>query len=147
MAALCWAVLALTGCPEDEGDGDGGGFETGLAPGVWAASEDEDVLFTRGASRRAEGLEALAEYGYPMPVAAGRDCARGVFAVPIGDWIARPAWPGEAFVEVVHAEPGQTLTFATMIVATNDLIIAPSRRSSSSTRRASRSRPETSPAA
>ena len=48
-----------------------------------------------------------------------------VFNTPEGDAAPGPAFPGGAYEVEVMAEPGQNLSFATMLVQTNDVIIAP----------------------
>lgn len=49
----------------------------------------------------------------------------GVSAIPVGGDSAGPALPGGAYEFVIHAEVGDTLTFATMLAQSNDLFFAP----------------------
>ena len=49
----------------------------------------------------------------------------GVAAVPVGDDGPGLALPGGAYEFVIHSHPGDTLTFATMLVQSNDLFFAP----------------------
>lgn len=50
----------------------------------------------------------------------------GVFDTPTGAMEAGPLRPGDAYEFTVSAEPGQRLSFATMLVPSNDLFYAPS---------------------
>lgn len=49
----------------------------------------------------------------------------GVEAVPLGGDGAGPALPGGAYEFTIQTEPGDTLTFATMLAQSNDLFFAP----------------------
>jgi len=50
----------------------------------------------------------------------------GVFAVPAGATDPGPALPGDAYEFSFFAQPGQRLSFATMLVQSNDWFFAPS---------------------
>ncbi len=101
-----------------------------LAPGVYAVHEVADPLFTSGSSDAGDGLEALAEDGDPSTLAtslesAGGVAASGVFDTPAGATSAGPAVPGDAWEFLVTASPGAQLSFATMLVQSNDLFLGP----------------------
>lgn len=103
------------------------GFATPLSPAVVVVGTTPDLLFTPGEPDRGLGLERLAEDGDPQPLvdsltAAPPDGVVSVTAVsaPVGSDIAGAAAPGQAFEVVVHGEPGQFLTFASMFAMSND---------------------------
>jgi hypothetical protein len=101
-----------------------------FAPGVWALTEGQSVLFDEGAPDGGEGLEALAEDGSPAGLAAAVASAQGVldsgvFDTPVGQADAGPIGPGQAYEVTFEAEEGSYLTFATMYVLSNDLFAAP----------------------
>ncbi|MEM9490358.1 MAG: spondin domain-containing protein, partial [Myxococcota bacterium] len=101
---------------------------TPFAPGVWAAHTAEMTLFDVGAQDRGEGLEALAEDGDPSGLndaLTGLVAGNGVFNTPVGAGDAGPLLPGGAYEFTFTAEPGQVLSFASMLVQSNDLFIAP----------------------
>lgn len=122
-------------------------FASPLAPGVAVLHTEPAPLFTNNAPDRGLGLEALAEDGNPATLAAnigtgnaddgadnGDDGADTpapannnilVFAVPAGADGPAPAFPGEAYEFTFSAEWGDHLSFATMLVQTNDLFFAP----------------------
>lgn len=56
--------------------------------------------------------------------AAARAETVGVFTVPDGADAPGPALPGEAYSFEISAAPGDRLSFATMVVESNDLILA-----------------------
>jgi hypothetical protein len=106
------------------------GLTSPLAPGVFAVHSGSSVLFDAGVPDRGEGMEALAEDGDPSglasAVAARTDVMdNGVFNTPEGASSPGPAFPGDAYVFTVEAVPGDRLSFATMLVQTNDLFFAP----------------------
>lgn len=144
-------LLALVAC-DDEGDGDGGldggmdtfdagepsddagpipegatrfvlrienlappTFPTALGAGVALAHADPDPLFTEGARDRGLGLEALAEDADPRVLADALEARR--FA-SIG--------PGQMREIVVDALPSTPrASFATMLLESNDVFLAP----------------------
>ena len=107
----------------------GGDFATPLAPVVWAVHEDlmgVGVFFTSGEADRGEGLEALAEDGNPAVLAESLgDINHGVQAVPDGADGPGPAFSGSSYSFSIEAAPGQALSFATMLVQSNDLFFGP----------------------
>lgn len=104
-------------------------LSTPLAPGVWAVHTDSSMpLFTDQSEDRGDGLEALAEDGDPAGLAAalqGAGIESGTFAVPEGGNEPGPALPGGGYTLAFEAAPGERLSFATMIVQSNDLFVAP----------------------
>ena len=95
-----------------------------ISPGVVLAHTDAAPLFTAGMADRDEGLAAIAEDGDPSTLAGNLSDAV-VFNTPVGANGPGPAFPGDAYEVEVMAEPGQNLNFATMLVQTNDVILAP----------------------
>jgi hypothetical protein len=106
------------------------GLTSPLAPGAWAVHTEDDPLFTSGQADRGEGLEALAEDGDPSGLAAALMGASGIqssgaFNTPEGAAGPGPLFPGEAYVFEVDGAPGDRLSFATMLVQSNDLFYSP----------------------
>jgi hypothetical protein len=100
-----------------------------IAPGVFAVHRAASVLFAAG-GMATPGIEALAEDGNPS-VAAPTLAANagvtvsGVFNTPDGAAGPAPAFPGDSYLFTFSAEPGDRLSFATMLVQSNDLFFAP----------------------
>lgn len=106
------------------------GLQGPLAPGVWAVHSMTAPLFDAGAVDRGDGLEALAEDGDPAALAAATSgqagvLSSGVFNTPVGAGGPGPAMPGGAYQFTFTASDGEYLSFATMLVQTNDLFFAP----------------------
>ena len=106
------------------------GLTSPLAPGVWAVHTGSSILFSAGMADMGMGLEALAEDGDPTTLAAsvaGRMDIRasGAFNTPVGASAPAPAFPGDSYTFTFTAEPGDRLSFATMLVQSNDLFFAP----------------------
>lgn len=95
-----------------------------IAPGVALAHTDSAPLFSAGMPDRGQGLAAIAEDGDPSSLAGALTDAV-VFNTPTGEAGPGPAFPGGAYEVEVMAEPGQNLSFATMLVQTNDVFFAP----------------------
>ncbi|MEM7234191.1 MAG: spondin domain-containing protein, partial [Planctomycetota bacterium] len=101
-----------------------------LAPGAYAVHDEAGVLFVEDTSD-STGLEALAEDGNPGPVAESlaaddRVVSSGTFLIPSGGDGPAPLFPGSAYVFEVEADPSApNLSFATMLVRTNDLFLGP----------------------
>jgi hypothetical protein len=101
-----------------------------FAPGVWAVSDQVEVLFGEGQPDRGEGLEALAEDGNPATLASALASNSGVlssgaFDTPVGESGPAPIGPGQAYEFTIEAEAGSYLSFATMYVQSNDLFVGP----------------------
>lgn len=102
-----------------------------LAPGVYAIHTSANPLFTPGDADRGMGLESLAEDGDPGVLAGNLTGAAGVsgsgvFSVPAGAAAPGPLTPGNRYEFEFEASAGENLSFATMLVQSNDLFLAPS---------------------
>ena len=100
-----------------------------LAPGVFVLHSDGEPLFTEGEADRGEGLEPLAEDGNPGPLSQAIGAI--VFNTPEGSDMPGPLGPGggmgpgNSYVFEFEAGEGSYLSFATMLVQSNDLFFAP----------------------
>ena len=107
------------------------GYTSPLAPGVWVVhSSTITPLFDNGDTDRGLGLEALAEDGDPGPLATSIDglagtTSSGIFNTPAGSSSPGPAPPGGSYSVTFTARDGDALSFATMLVHTNDLFFSP----------------------
>jgi len=121
-------------------DGDPSGLasilanETGItqliAPGVYVVHESGTPLFTANVADNGSGLENLAEDGDPAVLAASLENDEmlsevGAFTTPIGTSAPAPVGPGESYSFTVSAMGGDHMSFATMLVQSNDLFLAP----------------------
>jgi hypothetical protein len=101
------------------------------SPGAWLLHETgTKPLFTAGAKDLDEGLEAIAEDGNPAPLAANLESLAGylkgaVFNTPVGVVTPGPIAPGSKYQFTFKASPGDSLSFASMLAATNDVFIGP----------------------
>ena len=108
-----------------------------LSPGVWVVHSQSAPLFDEGQADRGDGLEALAEDGDPAVgsiftatyadalAAQGGVESASVFEIPTDGTDGAPIGAGQAFEFEIQAVPGESLTFATMFVPSNDLFFAP----------------------
>ncbi|MCT4589730.1 MAG: spondin domain-containing protein [Carboxylicivirga sp.] len=106
------------------------GLVSPLAPGVFAIHNASDMpLFMDGSQDNDSGLEALAEDGNPATLLSSVQNAgfsnSGVFNTPMGESAAGPLFPGQKYVFSFSANPGQKLSWASMLVQSNDLFYAP----------------------
>jgi hypothetical protein len=106
------------------------GLTSPIAPGVFAVHQSPSVLFHAGVPDDGMGLEALAEDGDPSGLAEALAADPLVseseaFHTPAGAPMPAPAVPGDRYVFTFTAEPGDRLSFATMLVQSNDLFFAP----------------------
>ena len=106
-----------------------------FAPGVWVLHSEAGPLFTSGEADRDQGLEALAEDGDPTALAAylrAQGLQAGVFDTPVcadtpgllpsGETVES----GDSYeFEVTASAATPYLSFATMLVQSNDLFLAP----------------------
>ena len=103
------------------------GLTTPLSPGVWAVhTSSVNPLFNSGAADLGEGLESIAEDGDPGALAGVLSGKAGVsssalFNTPVGAGAPGPAIPGGAYEFSFTAIEGDYLSFATMLVQSNDL--------------------------
>lgn len=124
--------LAEDGNPAGLGDylSDKSGLVSPLAPGAWAVhSMGSMVLFSDNMSDYGEGLEGLAEDGDPSTLltslgSKSEVSSSGVFNTPAGSSGPGPLFPGSKYEFTFTAEAGQWLSFATMLVQSNDLFYA-----------------------
>ena len=101
-----------------------------LAPGTWAVHTSDDPLFVAYASDAGSGLEALAEDGDPSTLSGSLQSQTeilesGVFNTPAGSAGPGPLTPGSIYTFDFTATLGERLSFATMLVQSNDLFYAP----------------------
>ncbi len=106
------------------------GFTSPFAPGVWAVHDSDGPIFTAGSADYGDGLEGLAEDGDPSTLASTLASAAGLtssgsFSIPAGESMAGPLLPGASYEFTIEAVPGDMLSFATMLVHSNDLFVAP----------------------
>jgi len=106
------------------------GLTSPIAPGAWAITDGTPVIFRAGMPDLGMGLEAAAEDGDPTTLAASLMAnpavtSSGVFNTPDGASSPGPATPGNAYTFTVMAEPGDHLSFESMLGQTNDLFFAP----------------------
>ena len=101
-----------------------------FAPGAWALHSNADPLFTNGEADRGEGLESLAEDGDPAKLVEtllAKGLMTGNFDTPVCADSPRPLQTGESYeFEVTTSPETPYLSFATMLVQSNDLFLAPS---------------------
>ena len=124
------AVTFLVRIENLSGDSD---LPTPFAPGVWVLHDHDGPLgplFTSGEKDRGVGLEALAEDGDPTMLAEFLTVVlglhAGVFNTPVGADAPEVNPSGGVYeFEVTAAPDTPYLTFATMLVQSNDLFIAP----------------------
>ncbi|HYP77858.1 MAG TPA: spondin domain-containing protein [Polyangiaceae bacterium] len=101
------------------------------SPGAWLLHKaGTKPLFTSGAKDLGEGLEAIAEDGNPAPLAANLESLDGfikgaVFNTPVAATAPGPIAPGSKYQFTFDGSPGDSLSFATMLAATNDVFLAP----------------------
>lgn len=108
------------------------GYVSPLAPGAWAVhASDVTPLFMMGSPDFGEGLESLAEDGDPTTLATSllgkSDVTKsGAFNTPVGASGPGVLLPGNSYEFSFEAEEGDYLSFATMLVHSNDLFYSPS---------------------
>lgn len=110
---------------------DGTGEAAGMSHGVYAVwDEYNPVIRPDDFTDLASGLEALAEDGNVRPLQAFLRSHRGaletgIFYKPVGASGDEELWPGKAYEFTVTANPGDKLSFVTMLMQSNDLVYAP----------------------
>jgi hypothetical protein len=101
------------------------------SPGVWVVhASGTRPLFDENAADYGDGLEHIAEDGNPMMLGANIADAEGriaseIFNTPFGSDAPGPITPGSRYQFSFDAKPGESLSFATMLAATNDVFFAP----------------------
>ena len=103
-----------------------------FAPGAWALHSEADPLFTSGQADRGEGLETLAEDGDPAKLVEtllAKGLTAGSFNTPVCADSPRPLQTREFYeFEVTTSPETPYLSFATMLVQSNDLFLAPAEK-------------------
>jgi len=108
------------------------GSTTPIAPGAWAVHSSTTMpIFMTDSPDLGEGLEDLAENGDPTALAAALGGKNGVsrsgsFNTPVGASGPGALLPGNSYEYTFYAEEGDHLSFATMLVHSNDLFFSPS---------------------
>ena len=101
------------------------------SPGAWLLhSANSKPLFTNNAADYGKGLEAIAEDGKEAALGASLPSLEGyitgaVFNTPSGVATPGPILPGSKYSFTFDANPGDSLSFASMLAATNDVFFAP----------------------
>ncbi|MET0790189.1 MAG: spondin domain-containing protein [Polyangiaceae bacterium] len=102
------------------------------SPGVWVVhSTGSKPLFSAGSADYGKGLENIAEDGNATPLGGNLTTLAGylsgaVFNIPVGNVAPGAITPGAKFQFSFTASPGESLSFASMLAATNDVFFAPS---------------------
>ena len=92
---------------------DNSGYVSPFAPGAFAVGHER--IFKDGKPSSDE-LESLAEDGDPSGF-------MNVFTTPVGAGFPAPIFPGESYEFTFEAHRGDKLSFATMLVQSNDLFV------------------------
>ncbi|RUA12496.1 MAG: hypothetical protein DSY82_01090, partial [Flavobacteriia bacterium] len=106
---------------------DNTGYFSPFAPGVFAIHKSNvKPIFSNNTQDRGDGLEALAEDGNPADLAASLSSftgveSSGVFNTPDGSSSPGPLFPDNSYSFTFTAEEGDNLSFAMMLVQSNDL--------------------------
>ncbi|MGE0870215.1 MAG: spondin domain-containing protein [Kofleriaceae bacterium] len=107
------------------------GTATPISPGIWLLHQAGRPLFIPGFRELGHGLERVAEDGDPSSLyhllahdPGGRLTPVGVFDMPIDAPQPQLAMPGQTYEINLAARPGDSLSFATMFVMSNDWFFA-----------------------
>ncbi|HEY3254110.1 MAG TPA: spondin domain-containing protein, partial [Polyangiaceae bacterium] len=101
------------------------------SPGAWLLHKTgSKPLFTAGAKDYGNGLEAIAEDGNAAPLGASLESLSGyltgaIFNTPVAASAPGPILPGSKYQFTFDASPGDSLSFASMLAATNDVFLGP----------------------
>jgi hypothetical protein len=107
------------------------GYASPFAPGVLVVhSAGANPIFDMNTDDRGQGLEALAEDGDPSGLSASAAMLDGVrsvsvFNTPEGETAPGPLMGGATYSVTFEAEEGDYISFATMLIHTNDLFFSP----------------------
>ncbi len=101
-----------------------------LSPGVFVVQKKNSAPLFMVGTEAGEGLENLAEDGFPELLAKSlkndsKVRTVGIFAIPIGDNAKGPIFPGDSYEFTITAKHNDFLNLATMFVQSNDLFISP----------------------
>lgn len=101
------------------------------SPGVWVVhSSGSKPLFSPGSPDYGKGIEAIAEDGNPSNLGANLSMLEGqlagaIFNTPVGATSPGAITPGKKYRFSFDASPGDALSFASMLAATNDIFFGP----------------------
>jgi len=101
------------------------------SPGVWVVHQHDTMpLFTAGMKDYGKGIEGIAEDGNPTNLGAklsdlSGEISGAIFNTPVGSSAPGPILPGSKYQITFSASPGDALSFASMLAATNDVFFAP----------------------
>ncbi|MEO7035908.1 MAG: spondin domain-containing protein, partial [Polyangiaceae bacterium] len=101
------------------------------SPGAWLIhTTGTKPLFTAGSADYGKGLEAIAEDGNAAPLGISLPTLSGyitgaVFNTPVGATTPGAILPGAKYQFTFDAKPGDSLSFASMLAATNDVFLSP----------------------
>jgi hypothetical protein len=110
---------------------DNEGLTYPASPGVWVVhTAGTKPLFDAGHEDNGDGLEHIAEDGNPTSLGGNLGTLSGelsgaVFNTPVGKSSPGPIVPGTKYRFTFDASPGDSLSFATMLAATNDVFFGP----------------------
>jgi len=110
---------------------DGSSQAAGMSHGVYAIHQDGWPVYEPGEwTLPATGLERLAEDGNVRPMQAYLEkhpdvVESGIFYKPLGSDSDGELWPGDVYEFHITANPGEMLSFATMLMQSNDIIYGP----------------------
>lgn len=110
---------------------DNSGITYPASPGAWLVHAAGAMpLFTPGDADYGDGIEHIAEDGNPTMLGASLPDLSGfvsgeVFNMPVGSAMPGPITPGKMYQFTFSARPGESLSFASMLAATNDVFFAP----------------------
>jgi hypothetical protein len=99
------------------------------SPGAWLLHKaGTKPLFSAGAQDQGHGLEAIAEDGNAAPLGASLASLDGylagaVFNTPVAAATPGPILPGSKYQFTFDGSPGDSLSFASMLAATNDVFL------------------------
>jgi hypothetical protein len=113
---------------------DTSGITFPASPGAWVVHRAGTMpLFSTGKADYGDGVEHIAEDGNPTLLGESLPGLSGfvsgaVFNMPVGKDAPGPILPGAKYVFELDASPGDALSFATMLAATNDVFFGPAAR-------------------
>ena len=103
------------------------GYVSPIAPVLWVLHDKKDMpVFTEGMADYGDGLEVLAETGNPGPLhtsLADAGYETGAQATRT-DGTSGPLFPEQKYEIQIYGKVGQTLSFASMLGASNDIFFS-----------------------
>ena len=104
------------------------GYVSPIAPGAWVLhKQGQKPVFDEGKPDYGKGLEMLSEMGDPVGLITEyllEGFETGIFNIPVGASDPAPLFPGETYTFTFEANPGDYLSFATMLGKSNDLFLS-----------------------